>query len=130
MSIEITGSGLAFPLRVNERGSSVFVTEKELINQSLGIILLQPTNERFFLPQFGTEIERFRYEPNDEVLESLLYTFIVEAIQKWEKRIQVIRIDFDKETDVNTINCTIAYKILGSVGQETFIFPFYREITY
>lgn len=130
MSI-ITGSGLAFPLRVNERGSSVFVTEKELINQSLGIILLQPTNERFFLPQFGTEIERFMYEPNDIVLETLLENFIVEAIQKWEKRIQVVRVDFDRDTNnLNTINCTIAYQILGLVGQEIFIFPFYREIIY
>lgn len=129
MNIFITGSGLKFPLQVDEQGRSVFVTEKELINQSLGIILLQPTNERFFLTQFGTEIERFRYEPNDEVLQSLLYTFIVEAIEKWEKRIQIIRVDFETP-DSNTINCTIAYKILGTTTNETFIFPFYREVIY
>ena len=129
MSDKITGVGLAFPLRVDSAGRSIYASDQELINQSLAIILLQPTKERPFAPEFGVQIERFRYEPNDAILQSLLENFIVEAIEIWEKRIKVKNVTFEtEELPENAIKCIISYQIVGSSTEGTYVFPFYREL--
>jgi hypothetical protein len=129
MSKKITGVGLAFPLQVNSSGGSVYATGQDLINQSLAIILLQLTKERPYAPEFGVQIERFRYEPNDTILETFLDNFIVDAVELWEKRIKIKNITFEKqELPQNAINCIISYQIVGSSGEGTYVFPFYREL--
>jgi phage baseplate assembly protein W len=129
MSDKITGVGLAFPLQVDSSGSSIYATGQDIINQSLATILLQPTNDRFFAAEFGVQIERFRYEPNDTILQSYLYNFIIEAVQLWEKRIKIKNITFEKqELPQNAINCVISYQIVGSSSEGTYVFPFYREL--
>ncbi|WP_375560260.1 GPW/gp25 family protein [Bernardetia sp. OM2101] len=129
MSDKITGIGLAFPLRVDSAGRSIYASDQELINQSLAIILLQPTKERPFAPEFGVQIERLRYEPNDTILERLLYNFIVEAVERLEKRIKIKNVTFEKqELPQNAIKCIISYQIVGSNQEGSYVFPFYREL--
>jgi len=129
MSDKIIGIGLAFPLKIDSSGSSVYATGQELINQSLAIILLQPTKERPYAPEFGVQIERFRYEPNDTILETFLDNFIVDAVERWEKRIKIKNITFEKqELPQNAIKCVISYEIVGSSREGTYVFPFYREL--
>lgn len=131
MSQKITGTGLKFPFEVDSAGRSVYVSGQELINQSLGIILSQPTNQKPFMPEFGTQIERFRYEPNDAILQTLLREFIVDAIARWEKRIRVRNVEFETSTlPETTINCIISYQIVGSNEEGTYTYPFYRELDY
>lgn len=125
---QITGRGLAFPIRANEKGQAVLIEGVELVNQSIRLILLEQRGERFFLREYGSRIEELMHEPNDEVLESLLNTYIREALATWEKRITVIDVRFERE--VETMRCTIVYRINKNSNEGSFIFPFYRELQY
>lgn len=127
MASNYLGTGLSHPLIV-EQGKGLTVSDQRLIEQSIAIILETPKGTRFFLPDFGSRLSELLFEPNDEVVADLLKFFIDEAISEWERRIKIERIDTEiKET---TINCNIQYRILQSNEVKSFIYPFYKKITY
>jgi phage baseplate assembly protein W len=107
------GTGLRFPIEITDTGSTALVSGKELIRQSIKIILSTTEGTRFFLGEFGSQIERVLFQPNDEVLQSLLQTMIREALKTWETRITVTKITFEYQ-QADTLRCFVYYTIVNS----------------
>ena len=62
---------------------------------------------------------------------SLAKQFIVDSLNKWERRIEVINSSIKiLDSNESVINLSITYKIRSTKIEETFIFPFYKEINY
>jgi phage baseplate assembly protein W len=120
------GYGAIFPI-VLENGKAKLFTGKELIRASIVQILAWEVGERFFLPEFGSRTQTLLYSPNDRTLEKLLYTFVYQAISKWEKRVQPIAFVI-KERTADKIVTEITYRIKADNSVDSFIFPFYKKI--
>lgn len=123
------GKSLIYPLVINDSGSWNIVDGLESIKQSIASILETPVGTRFFLRDYGSRIFEVQFEPNDQILQTLLDAFIPDALTKWEKRISVKTISYE-EVSVSQINCTVTYEILESNEIDSFVYPFYREIIY
>lgn len=121
------GKGLSYPTKL-VGGSWVHSESKELVEQSITTILNTPTGTKFFLPEFGSRLKELIFEPNDDVLEDLLSTFIYEAIRDWEKRVEYVSTSFTRGVDVTY--CLITYRILASNEVDSFVYPFYRTLKY
>lgn len=119
------GKGLSYPTKL-VGGSWEYLDSTELITQSITTILNTPVGSKFFLPEFGSRLKELVFEPNDEVLEDLLSTFIYEAIRDWEKRVEYISSSFSRGD--NVIFCVITYRILASNEVNSFVYPFYRGL--
>jgi phage baseplate assembly protein W len=122
------GSGLTFPIELNN-GRGVIKTGFDLIRSSIRAIVMWPEGQRFYLAEFGSKLERLIEEPNDDVLKQIIYTFIVDPINQWEKRISLTQAEI-VSVDDRSINISLTYRILNSQSEDSFIFPFYRKITY
>src|SRR6478735_6022309 len=83
------GSGLTFPIEL-DNGRGVIKTGFDLIRSSIRAIVMWPVGSRFYLAEFGSKLERLIEEPNDDILKQIIYTFIVDPINQWEKRIQLL----------------------------------------
>lgn len=127
MTEDYLGAGLKFPVEISISGGVEVIQGRKLIQQSIGLILGETLAVRYFLGQYGSIIEALKFEPNDDVLKSLLQTFIREALKSWEKRIEVKDISF--EGDVNTIKARVSYLIKSENEADSFVYPFYREIS-
>jgi len=121
------GTGLASPITL-VRGKPVINTNAELINDSIADILSTPIGSKLFLPEFGSRLQELTFEPNDEVVKSMIRLFVYEALNKWEKRINLADIKF--EVSGALIDCYIEYRILSKHDIDTFIYPFYRKLNY
>lgn len=123
------GVALKFPIEINEFGTPNLVTGRDAVRQSIVNILSTPYGSRYFQPSYGSQVSELIFQPNDEILKSLLINYISSALAQWEKRIKVqmvtVEIPFPAQAD-----CNISYKILQSSEVDSFIFPFYREIKY
>ena len=124
------GSGITFPLQI-EKGSVVVKSDFSLIRSSIGIILNWQIGTRFYNERFGSRIWECLEEPNDNVVKALLSHFIIESLTLWEKRIELknnsliyTKVSHDK------INITLTYRLKNSNIEETYIYPFYKEIIY
>lgn len=82
---DITYRGIALPDSQNPYPP--IKEEWELIRDSLLTILLTKKGQRLFVPDFGSNLWRVIFEPNDSVTSSLAREYIVSAIQQWEPRV-------------------------------------------
>lgn len=122
------GRGIIFPIELSANGGHVIRTGTVLINSSLKIILSWPFLSRIFLSEFGSRLEDLLEEPNDDLLRSLVKHFIFDAITKWEKRVNVLEVD-TKRTSPERLIIGVRYRVKNTGLEETFTFPFYKEIT-
>lgn len=123
------GTGLIFPIQLNSKGAPVMGTGIPLINSSIKIILGWSYLSRIFLSEFGSRLEDLLEEPNDELLGALVKNFLYDALMKWETRINILEID-SKRIEPTKLIVGIRYRVKNTGLEETFVFPFYKEIIY
>lgn len=122
------GKGLAYPW-VLDRGKLVLDGGVELIRSSIQIILRWNGERRFFLYEFYSQLHDLLEEPNDYVLTNLINTYIVESLNQWETRVELLSADLE-ELDSDSLNLKLEYRILKTNKVDSFVFPFYKQILY
>ena len=63
------------------------------VKSDLLVLLLTEPGERIMLPEFGTPLKQFFFEPNDSTLVDKVKQVISNSINTWEPRIAVNQID-------------------------------------
>jgi phage baseplate assembly protein W len=115
--------GLVFPLELSS-GSHVISEGDDLIKSSIRIILSWPLNTREYRDDFGSRIHEALEDQNDEVLITLIKKFVIDSITKWEKRIKLKKITFERPNN-EVLRVDLLYIILGINIEDTFRYTFY-----
>ena len=125
----IIGTGISFPVKFSEGKKDQLLdiaTGVDVINQSIRLILGTRIGERYNNNEFGSNINDLIFEPNDLILKDLLYYSIVSALQRWEKRITILDINFDEQNE-HLIHIVINYKINSTHTVGSYVYPFVRN---
>jgi len=129
--LEVVGQGIDFPLRFTNSAQLGTVEQSnagERIKDSLHLILATRIGERVMNPEFGSRLYELVFEPNDTVLQRLLVFYTAEAIKRWEKRVDLIKVTIlDNLEDQSTVGINIQYNIRNSHIQGSYVYPFVRE---
>lgn len=123
---EYIGKGFTLPIKLTN-GKVDLESGVKLIRASIITILSWPYGTRFFLNDFGSKVDELLEEPNDDVLFNIAHTMVVEALKKWEKRIEVLESQFSRD-DYGKLTLKITYRIITSQKTDTLVFPFYKTI--
>lgn len=109
------GKGIAFPPRVDGAGRMLWSQGERNIQESIAIILRTDRNERVGLPRFGTGLSAFLFEPNNAATHARIAQAIDAALQKWEPRIALERVDVAADPQASeTAIATIAYRLVAT----------------
>ncbi len=135
MSADFLGKGLRFPFGFAKRSggaqiSTVTSTDHAHIHESIVQILGTRPGERFMNPEFGSHLRDLAFEPNDAVLKGLLRHYIIDAIERWEKRIVLTDVSFDDSpevVDTNILYVRISYRVIDTQVAGNLVFPFCRD---
>lgn len=121
---ELLGRGIKYPVSLNEEFTKdlELVDDVSVINQSISLILKTRRGERFFLPNFGTDIHRYLFEPNVFISRDLIKDEIVRAIQQWEPRVTNVRVDFSEDGYDSEAKYIVTYTIISSSQLGEFIY--------
>lgn len=92
-------------------------------------ILSWPQRQRFFNEDYGSRINEMVEEPSDAISKSLIRRFIIESLDKWEKRVELLSINIENHT-TEVYNIHINYQVRKTKQEDTFIFPFYKYLKY
>jgi uncharacterized protein len=123
---EILGSGLAFPLQVDARGSLALAAGEDDIEQAIGLILGTAPGEREMRPEFGCAVHDLVFDTIDAAMIGRLETAIRTALDRWEPRIELMEIDFDlSEVVEGRLLITLAYRVRATNQQNNLVYPFY-----
>ena len=83
------------------------------VEDSIRDILSTPIGSRVMLPQYGSRLfELIDRRVNDEFRDDLSY-FVIEAVQRWEKRVQI-----DEVKLISLKDHKLNFKILLANGKE------------
>ncbi|MEH1841130.1 MAG: GPW/gp25 family protein [Nostoc sp.] len=118
------GTGLSFPLQSNVQGGFKLSAEAQKVKESIWLILRTDLGERVYRPDFGCRLSELAFAPlnNDTLLRIRIY--VLEALQKWEPRIDVDEVRADPDT-AGRVNITIDYRLKSYPDPYSFVYPFY-----
>lgn len=127
---KILGRGPSFPYNPSSTNGLDYSEDIERINQSLFLIFETPKGSRLMMPEFGSDIQKYRFDPLDRVLmERLRYT-ITQDIKRWEPRITLTSIEFLSDTNAienSILYISISYKIINTPVEANYVYPYRRE---
>src|SRR5882757_6492467 len=106
---DFIGSGITFPI-ILTNGRPTISSGFDIIRASIKTILAYAIGTRYFLAEFGSRLEELLEEPNDEILQNLVNTFVIDAVTQWEKRVATITTDIIKVDDIS-IQVNITYQV-------------------
>lgn len=95
--------GMPYPITKHPLGLLRTQSGINQIKSDMLALLLTEPGERVMLPEFGTPLKQFFFEPNDQVLVDSVRNAIIESIRRWEPRIRV--------TDVQVTNSRSEIKL-------------------
>lgn len=78
-------------------------------------------------PDFGCRLNELVFSPNTMSTATLLRSFIEEALQNWEPRIEVDDITVTPRSDRSELEVSIDYSIRASNSKYNLVYPFFLE---
>ncbi len=120
------GRGWRFPVDVNRTGGIATSDGEELLRESIAIILGTAPGERLMRPHFGCEIHDLLFAPNNANTAGLAAHYCVEALSKWEPRIQDVEAEaVPSKEEPNKLLIHIRYKVRETGTTHNMVHPFY-----
>jgi phage baseplate assembly protein W len=89
--IDAPGSQAGF--QITAAGSVATVRGDEAVRQALLLLLSTVPGERVMRPEYGCELHRLIFAPNDDTTAGLAIHYVRRAIQRNEPRVDIVRLD-------------------------------------
>lgn len=69
------------------------VAGEQTVRQALLVLLSTRPGERVMRPQYGCDLHRLVFEPNDETTAGIAIFHVRQAIERWEPRVEILELD-------------------------------------
>jgi hypothetical protein len=102
-----------FPFRDSSDGSyfKMNKTDKDAIRADLLHLLLTNKGERLYLPEFGSDLKKFIFEPNDEITQEEIKDNLNQTITRFIPNLLVNDISFRNDTIEELIIVELTYTV-------------------
>lgn len=94
-------------------GDLPVLKNERAINKSVKNIVQTIPGEKFFNPEFGSDVRSQLFELVDYGEADLIEQQILTALENYEPRIERVQVDVDPQPDRNEFNVTVIYDIIG-----------------
>jgi phage baseplate assembly protein W len=93
------------------------------IRQSILLLLSTIPGERVMRPEYGCDIHRLIFSPNDDTTAGMAIHYVRRAIERWEPRIEITRLDAERNPESpERLDIILEYRILAT--QQVQALPF------
>ena len=120
----VLGSGLAFPLGVDDRGRIALAREEIDVEQAIRIILSTAPGERPMRPEFGCAVHDCVFERIDADTLARIDQAVRVALDRWEPRIDLEDIVFETRREGELL-VHLRYRLRATNDVRNLVFPFY-----
>ena len=85
---------------IDPSGAIDTVADDEAIRQSLLMLISTRPGERVMRPEYGCDLHRLVFSPNDDTTAGLAIHFVRQAVERWEPRVEILRVDANRATAI------------------------------
>ena len=104
-------------------GSIAMVEDAATVRQSILLLLSTRTGERLMRPEYGTDLQRLIFSPNDDTTAGLAIHYVTKAVTRWEPRAEIVQVLASRNPQRDSLlDLTLEYRLrtTGAVGQLAF----------
>jgi len=119
------GRGWGFPVAPDVRDRGLTLVEgADKVRQSILAILDTEPGERVMRPDFGCGLRRYLMAPNSVATRALIRHDVQRALERWEPRIRVDRVDVLPGEDPALVHVVVAYAHVVDGRPDNLVYPF------
>lgn len=112
-----------FGLTLNPRGGIAMVEENDAVRQSILLLLSTIPGERVMRPDYGSQLHRLVFSPNDDTTAGLAIHYVERAIVRFEPRAQVLHIDAVRNIDKpEQLEIYLDYRVRTTQNAQSLVF--------
>lgn len=120
------GQGWAMPVELDASGDVAMVDHDEDVGQAIRIILETAPDERVMRPDFGSGLHAAVFEPITTTTKALLRHRVIDALTRWEPRIDSVEVTVDDRRRAEGIlELEITYRVRATNIFYNLVYPFY-----
>ena len=113
---------IAFPFKESNRGDFILLNNEDskAIKSYLMHLILTKKGERLYMPDFGTNLLKYIFEPNDTLTRNDIKNEITETVKKYLPNLQINEVSVEQsERSEHAAKVRIDYTVTEGVFQET-----------
>jgi phage baseplate assembly protein W len=80
-------------------GAVAMIQGDASIRQALLLLLSTHPGERVMRPTYGCDLRRIVFAPNDDTTAGLAIHYVRQAIERWEPRVRILRLDAGRDAE-------------------------------
>jgi phage baseplate assembly protein W len=118
--LSVSGAQLVAPgLQLSARGGIGMIDGNDAIRQAILILLFTIPGERIMRPDYGCDLHRLIFSPNDDTTAGLAIHYIRRAIEKWEPRVDIVALDAGRDPEApERLNILLVYRVRATLHTE------------
>jgi hypothetical protein len=107
-------------LGLSARGGIEMVAEHESVRQAILLLIATLPGERVMRPAYGCELHRLIFAPNDDTTAGLAIHYVRRALERWEPRIDILRLDAGRSPQApENLDILLEYRVRATQRVET-----------
>lgn len=111
-------------LIVDSAGMIDTVADDEAIRQSLLLLISTRPGERIMRPEYGCDLHRLVFSPNDDTTAGLAIHYVRRAVERWEPRVEVLSVDAGRDpVDPERLVISLDYRVRATRRADTIVYP-------
>ena len=120
----VLGTGLAFPLGVDNRGGIALARGEIDVEQAIRIILSTAPGERPMRPEFGCAVHDCVFERIEADTLARIDQAVRVALDRWEPRVAIEDIAFESRKEGELL-VHLRYRLRATNDVRNLVYPFY-----
>jgi phage baseplate assembly protein W len=122
---DFIGSGWGFPAAISRAGSVRLVSGVDELDAAIRMILSTMPGERVMRPEFGCAMWSLVFDPLTASTLGLVEQSVREAVERWEPRIALDRVEAVADQPTGAVLIELAYRVRATNDPRNLVFPFY-----
>lgn len=111
-------------LQITPGGRIAMVEDDDAVRQSIQMLIATVPGERVMRPEYGCELHRLLFAPNDDTTAGLAIHYVRQAIERWEPRIDIVSIDAQRDaTDPGRLEIYLSYSVRATAASSQLTIP-------
>jgi len=117
--------GKSAGLTISNRGGIEMIEGKAAVRQAIFTLLATRPGERVMRPNYGCNLHRLVFSPNDDTTAGLAIHYVRQAIERWEPRVEIIRLDSSRsESMPGLLELYLEYRVRATLQTERIAYAF------
>ena len=111
-------------MRLSAKHTISLVDHEASVRQAILILLTTRPGERVMRPQYGCMLHTLTFAPNDDTTAGLAIHFVRQALERWEPRIRIVRLDAGRSAETpGLLEIYLEYLVIATNRTEQIVVP-------